>query len=151
MPASKAELIAARVAAVLMGATAAGTAVYRDREDAFTREESPAIVVELVDEDSTPLGGAAGSLTPMAVDQDELRLAVTVAVRNANWQSVADGVRVAAHALLMADAQLQQLAPGMRRDRAEWRAAKADQPFGYCAQIYRFRYHTRARALDSLV
>lgn len=145
---SAAELIAARVAAVLLNATDAGAAVYRDRQDAFTREESPAIIVELIDEDTTPQGGGVGPFTNRwAVDADELRLAVTVAVRDEQWQTVADAVRVQAHALLAADPTLQQLAPGYRRDRTEWRPAKADQPFGYCAQIYRFKYLTRAHAL----
>lgn len=146
--ASKAEQIAARVAAVLTSATAAGARVYRDREDAFTREESPSILVELIDEDSTQLGGGAG-FALAKTDADELRLAVTVVVRGAAWQTAADGVRVQAHALLMLDATLRQLAPDISRDRCEWRAASADQPFGYAAQIYRFKYHTRANALDS--
>lgn len=146
---SKAEQIAARVAAVLLGATDAGARVYRDREDAFTREESPAIVIECVDEDTTPLGGGVGPFVPVGqTDQDALRLAVTVCVRSANWQSVADAVRVQANALLMADATLRQLAADIRRDRCEWQAAKADLPFGYASQIYRFKYLTRAQALD---
>lgn len=146
---SKAEQIAARVAAVLGGATAAGSRVYRDRQDAFTREESPSVVVELVDEDSTPLGGGVGPFRLNAVDDDTLRLAIVVAVRGAAWQQSADAVRVGAHQVLVADPQLQQLAPGFRRDRCEWKPASADLPFGYCAQIYVFRYHTRAHALDS--
>jgi len=145
---SQAETIAARMATVLLNATAAADRVYRDRQDAFTREESPAIIVELVDEDTNPLGGGVGPFRPGAVDDDQLRVAVTVAVRSANWQSVADSVRVAAHAALVQDTQLQQL-PGFRRDRTEWRAASADTPFGYCAQIYKFRYTTSARALDA--
>ena len=146
---SRAETIAARIAAVLLNTTAAQERVYRDRQDAFTREESPAIIVELVDEDTTPMGGGTGPFMPGAMDDDQLRVAVTVAVRNAAWQTVADTVRVQAHALLVADAQL-QLLPGFRRDRTEWRPASADIPFGYCAQIYKFRYATPARALDGV-
>jgi hypothetical protein len=148
--ATKAEQIAARVATVLLNTTAAGTNVYRDRQDAFTREESPALLIELADEQSTPLGGGrigmAGDL-----DQDVLSLAVITCVRGANWQSVADGVRVQAHALLLADATLRGLLASIRRDRCEWKAASADQPFGYCAQIYAIKYLTRAHALDQAV
>lgn len=148
--ASKAEQIAARVAALLLNATAAGARVSRDREDAFTREESPAIVVEIVDEDSTPLGGGSGPFPPtFQTDADTLRLAVITAVRAASWQSIADAVRVASHALIVGDAQLRLLVTDLRRDRCEWKAASADQPFGYAAQIYLFKYHTRASALDS--
>jgi hypothetical protein len=146
---SKAEQIAARVAALLAGATAAGPRVYRDREDAFTREESPALLIECLDEQTRTLGGADIPALPARADVDELRLGVTVIVRAASWQSVADGVRVAAHAALVGDATLRGLIAGLARDRCEWRAASADQPFGYAAQIYRITYHTRATALDS--
>lgn len=145
---SKAEQIAARVAAVLLNTTAAGAHVWRDRETAFTRDEPVGIVIECVDEDTTPLGGPS-PIPALQTDQDTLRVAVTVCVRSAGWQTVADGVRVQAHALLMADTTLRGLVSDMRRDRCEWQAAKADLPFGYCSQIYRFKYHTRAMALDS--
>jgi hypothetical protein len=147
---SKAEQICARIEALLLaGATAAGTRVYRDREDAFTREESPAVLIECVDEETRALGGGAGPFLPLTqTDDDTLRVAVTVVVRGAAWQSVADGVRVAAHALIVADATLRTIAAHIVRDRCEWRAASTDLPFGYAAQMYRFRYHTRAQALD---
>lgn len=148
--ASKAEQIAARVAALLLNTTDAVARVYRDREDALTREESPAIVVEIVDEDSTPLGGGSGPFRPtLQTDADTLRLAVIVAVRGAAWQTQADAVRVQVHALIVGDAALREVASDLRRDRCEWKAASADQPFGYAAQIYLFKYHTRASALDS--
>jgi len=141
--ASRAETIAARVAAVLADA---GT-VYRDREDAITREESPTTLVELIDEDSTVFGGGRPALAG-ETDQDTLRLGVIVCVRGAAWQSAADARRVANHALIVGDATLRGLVASMRRDRCEWRPAKADQPFGYAAQIYYFKYLTRAHALD---
>lgn len=146
---SKAEQIADRIKVLLTGATAAQDRVYRDREDAMTREESPALLVEIVDEDSRALGGASGLLSRNQVDEDTLRIAVTTCVRSANWQSVADGVRVAAVAAIFADPQLRAIAAEIARDRCEWRAQSADVPFGYAAQILRFRYHTRAHALDS--
>jgi hypothetical protein len=148
MPSSP-EQICARIAAVLTGATAAGARVYRDREDAFTREESPAIVVECIDEDTQAQGGGAHPGLPLLQsERSSLRVAVTVAVRSAGWQTVADAVRVQTHALLMADPTLRALHAGMARDRCEWKAASADLPFGYVAQIYRFTYLNRAHALD---
>lgn len=143
---SKAEQIAARVAAALTGTTAAGALVYRDRADAFTREESPAILVELVDEDTQAFGGGRASIGD--VDRDELNVAVIVVVRNASWQTVADGVRVQAHALLAADAPLRALVAQWRRSRCEWKPASADQPFGYCAQIYSAVSLSSTAALD---
>jgi len=134
---SKSEQVAARVAVVLTNAATGALAVYRDRNDALTREETPVLLVELVDEDSKPF-----SSSPQ-VDKDTVRFQICTCVRNDNWQSVADAVRVAAHAALMADATLQTLlGASLRRDRAEWRSADTDVPFGYCNQIYQCKYLT---------
>lgn len=147
---SKAEQICARIAELLAGTTPAGNRVYRDRQDAFTREESPSIVIEAVDEDTELLGGGGGPFMPLAqTESDLLRVAVIAVVRTSGWQQTADAVRVAAHALMVADAPLRALVAGMRRDRCEWRPASTDLPFGYCAQIYAIKYLTRAHALDA--
>lgn len=147
---SIAESVAARIAAVLTNTTAAGGTVYRDREDALTREESPAILVELIDEDTRALGGSGlgGGYGRDGVDEDTDRVAVTYCVRDANWQQQADALRVQGHALLSGDAQLHTMVRNFRRDRCEWRPSSADVPFGYAAQIYAFKSLTRAHALD---
>lgn len=146
---SKAERAAARVDALLAGAVAPPwSAVFRDRQDALTREEAHAVLIECVDEDTQPVGG--GSPFPLAQkDRDDLRLAVTQCVRSANWQSVADAGRVAAHALIVADAELRGFVAEIARDRCDWRPASADVPFGYCSQVYRITYLTPGHALDA--
>lgn len=138
MPA-KAEQICARIAAAITGATAAGAAVHRDRETAIAREEPLCILIEAMDEDTEPFG--------LGADQDTLRVAVIHCVRGANWQTQADTLRTQAHAVLVADATLAGLVANMQRDKAEWKAANTDQPFGYCAQVYRLQYLTRSAAL----
>lgn len=127
--------------------------VYRDRSDAFTREESPALLVECIDEDTQSLGGPdGGPWIPWAqTDRSDLRVAVTVVVRDPDWQQVADAVRVASHARI---ARLTGPAGGplalasVRRQRCEWRAASADMPFGYVSQIYVIRYDSRAQDIN---
>jgi hypothetical protein len=143
---STAEAIAARIAALLTGATAAGANVWRDRQDAFTREESPALLIELVDEETTPLGGGHPAIG--GTDKNVLRLAVIACVRGDGWQAAADQVRCQAHALIAGDATLRGLVANLRRDRCEWKAASADQPFGYAAQVYAGTTLSRATALD---
>ena len=127
--------------------------VYRDRADAFTREESPALLVECIDEDTQPLGGPAGPWRPVGqMDRNDLRVAPTVVVRDAQWQQVADAVRVQAHAAVMRLAGPLAMSPGIagvRRQRCEWRAAGADLPFGYASQVYALRYDSRAHDLDA--
>lgn len=141
---SKAERIAARAQALLLGSTAAGTAVYADRNDAFTREESPAILIELGKEDTEPMGNGR----PGALDVNRLDLNIIVCVRGSNWRATADTVRVQTHALLMADPALRGLVASLRRTGGEWKSESADQPFGYVAQFYRATYTSRAEALD---
>lgn len=144
---SKVESIAARWTTILTGATAAGTRVYRDREDAMTREESPAILIEIVDEDTTPLGGGRPSFAG-DVDEDKDRVAVIVCVRDANWQTVADQVRCQAHAVIAGDPTFLAMVASWRRDRCDWRPASTDVPFGYAAQVYLMKSLTRSHALD---
>lgn len=143
---SAAESIAARIAAALINQTAAGANVYRDRQDAFTREEAQALLIELVDEDTTPMGGGHPAIG--GTDKDTVRVAVIACVRSASWQSVADALRCQAHALMAADQPLRLLVSNWRRVRCEWKPANADQPFGYAAQIYAATALSRASALD---
>lgn len=143
---SAAEAVAARVAAVLTGTTSAGANVWRDREDALTREESPALLIELQDEDTEPLGGGHPAIG--GTDRNAMRLAVIACIRGANWQQQADTLRCQAHALLAADATLRGLVANWRRDRCEWKSASANVPFGYAAQIYAGTTLSRASALD---
>jgi hypothetical protein len=143
---SNAENIVARVQAVLLaGPTAAGPRVFRDREDALIREESPSLLIEIVDEDSQPFGG--GMAFAGEVDQDELRFAVVSCVRGAQWQQTADALRLQAHALLFADPTLRNLVSMLRRDRCEWKSKSTDLPFGYAAQVYRAKYLTHTTSL----
>lgn len=135
---SVAEQIAQAVLAGLTGATDAINAVERDREAAITRDEQLVILIELGDEDSTPMGGQSRPFTP--VERNELRLMVTVVVRGDDWQSRADEVRVQAHTRLTQLTGLWQLASQCRRERTEWRPANTDQPFGYVTTVYVFTY-----------
>jgi len=129
--------------------------VYRDRTDAFTREESPALLVECIDEDTQPLGGPAGPWRPVGqMERNDLRVALTVVVRDPQWQQVADAVRVQAHAAVMHLAGPLATAPGIagvRRQRCEWRAASADLPFGYASQVYALRYDSRAHDIEDRI
>ena len=145
---SKAETICARLKVVAETALP-GVPVFRDREDAFTREASPALLIEALDESSTSHAG--GQMMTGALDMDELRVVLTVVVRGHDWQTVGDGVRVTLHAALMADAVLRSFVRFLARDRCEWQSANADLPFGYIAATYKFKYLTSTRALDAQI
>lgn len=149
--ASKAEQICQAITQALHDVPGV-TGVYRDRSDAFTREESPALLVECIDEDTEPLGGGQGPWLLVAqTDRNTLRVAVTVVVRDANWQQVADTVRCQAHTRIAGLLRPGAVHPGiasLRRQRCEWRSASAELPFGYVSQIYAIRYDSRAHDID---
>lgn len=129
------ERIAQRVTMLLMGQTAAGDALWRDRQEALTHEEPVAILIELAEEETETLGSAGPFGRGMGVERNTVGLLVTVCVRSSSWQTVADGVRVAAHALIASDIELNRIGP-VRRKRCEWRPAGAEIPFGYVSQLY---------------
>ena len=141
---SQAEAAAARVAAVLVSVTGATGGVFRDRSEAFSREEGACILVELVSDDSTPFSGGRST------DQAEWRIAIIYLTRAAAWQTVVDDMRVQGHSLVIADATLASLIGGLHRTRAEWHAASADLPLGYCAQQYSGKYLSPTSALSRL-
>ena len=131
------ERIAQRLQTLLTGATPAGAKVWRDREAAITREDSPAVLIEISDEDPETMGGA-GHVARMGMDRSVITVLVTVCVRGDEWQTTADAVRVAAHARIAADAELRGMAVQIRRGRCEWRPANTDLPFGFASQAYLF-------------
>lgn len=132
---SKAEQIAQLVVAALNAGNTGAVAVIRDSLDTTTRNETPVILVQLADEDSQAFGDSP------VTDLDTLRFEVCICVRSANWQTVADDVRVKAHAALVASAGLRNLlGSSLRRDKASWRAEDTDVPYGSCSQLYQCRY-----------
>jgi hypothetical protein len=142
------EQIAQRLQALLTGATAAGANVYVDRDDAFTREESPAILIDLVKEDTAPMGGPAHR-GAASLERNNLDFTVIVCVRGAAWRTQAEAVRASAHALIAADPALRQLTTKLRRTGGEWKSQSADQPFGYAAAYYAAEYLSRSDTLTT--
>ena len=135
--ASTAETAAARIAIILTAAGLAGGRVFRDRTEAFAAEESPSVVVEIVEDNADHFGGVQTSAPPFdSQDMEEVAFSVTYLTRSANWQTNLDALRVQAHALLVADADLNTALQGFRRTSANWDPASADVPFGTLIQRY---------------
>lgn len=136
----QADAVAERLKAVLLAAnTDAGARVDSDREEAFSREESPALLIELVSDVSQPHGRDR--------EVNELTFVVIALTRNANWRSVVNKLRAQAHQAITGDSELNLLLANLHRTRAEWRAASADLPLGYVAQQYSGKYLSNTTAL----
>ncbi|MBC2731380.1 hypothetical protein [Thiobacillus sp.] len=99
MPASLFETILARVATLLLSATAAGSNVFRGRDDAFDASELPAINIR-----RGTIPGDSASIHTTA--QYQMGFSVFFYAAGAAWETTADALHMQAHALLLADATL---------------------------------------------
>lgn len=128
------EQIVVRMAATLSGALPNAVPVYRSREVALARAEVPAVVVKPSDEETVAFSDF--------LDVSHFNVHVEVIVRGDVWDTLADPIVVAAHGLLLADAQLAALCSKIRRSSAKWEAHEADQTAGVLTQTYHLIYHT---------
>lgn len=139
---STAEATAARIDSILTVAGLAGGRVFRDRTSAFAQDESPAILIEIGDDDAQNYGGGGSVQTSAlgifgaSLDFVVVNVGITYLTRSANWQTELDALRLQAHRLLLADADLNALLQGFRRTTANWDPASADTPFGTIVQRY---------------
>lgn len=136
MAASVIELILARAAAALTGATAAAARVYRGRADAFADEEFPALNLrrESHEEDAA---GDTGS-----------RLTVSFAVEHyvdgsLDWETAADALHMQAHGVLAGDAPLAALGHGLRCTGTDAQGDSADRVIGKLTARYRMQVFVR--------
>jgi hypothetical protein len=138
------EQLLARVQAVLAADAAVLAAgvqlVSRSREVSITRAKSPAIVVMPDNGETTRLA--------MPVDKNQLVFAIEIFVRGDPWDSLADPVDVAAHAALMADAQLPTIVSDVRRIGEAFESQEADRTAGTLTVRYRATYLTQAGRID---
>ena len=143
---SVAEQIAETVRAALYNTIpAVGTRVERARQDVVTREECPAIVIELGGE-NTDNAEADGE-----VEGNVLTLSVAIHVAAGTgtvWETAADEIVVAAHALIRGATYPGNSNPPMRQGRT-WDAASGDAEPGICTLTYRFDYWNNATDLST--
>lgn len=97
---SKQEAIMAAVAATLASTAGATGRIYRSRQEAFSRNESPAVVIE-----PGPANAATEPASTCKIDWT-FTLVVAIYARGTIPDQVADPVVKSAHSLLMADRTL---------------------------------------------
>lgn len=78
------------------------------------------------------------------VDQNQFDMAIEIFTRGDPWDSLADPVDQAAHALLMADVQLNALASDIRRISEVFESQEADRTAGVLTVHYRVTFLTAA-------
>ncbi|MDO9007224.1 MAG: hypothetical protein Q8S73_05370 [Deltaproteobacteria bacterium] len=145
MAASVFELILARVAAVLLaGSTAAGSNVFRARDDAFAATELPAINVRRA--------STSGENEDVHdVELHQVAFTVDCMARGAGWETAADALHMQAHALLLADATLAGLGRHLRCTGTDTQSDSADQPAGTLTASYEMQVFIHAASLSAAI
>lgn len=133
------EQIVARMFTALSGTLPNVIPVYRSREQAFARNELPAVVVKPADEETQAMSES--------MEISRLNVHVEVIVRGDVWDSLADPIITAAHRLLLADALLAALFSKIRRTTAKWEAHEADQTAGVLTQTYHVQYRSQTNQI----
>lgn len=132
---TKRETILTAVRTALTGTTGVGTRIYRSRVEPMARAESPAIVVE-------PINDTAQQNTSLPTLDWSLTVRVAVIVRGAIPDQLADPIVESLHAKLMADLTLGGVAIDIQPQSVNFEMVEADQPAGVISCDYLIRYRT---------
>lgn len=136
------ESILAAVATALVGTTGVSTRIYRSRVEPLARGESPALVIE-------PINDSAQQNTSLPTLDWSLTVRVAVIVRGAVPDQVADPIVESLHGKIMADLTLGGYAIDVQPQSVNFELMEADQPAGVISCDYLVRYRTSVTNLAS--
>lgn len=129
------ETILAAVRTALINTAQVGTRIYRSRVEPMARAESPAIVIE-------PVNDTAEQNTSLPTLDWSLTVRISVIVRGAIPDQLADPIVESLHAKVMADLTLGGVAMDVRPVAVNFEMVEADQPAGVISCDYLIRYRT---------
>lgn len=136
------ENILAQMRAALTGTTGVAARIYRSRVEPIARAESPAIVIE-------PINDTAAIETNLATLTWTMTVRVTVIVRGVIPDQQADPIVESLHAKLMADYTLGGYAMDIQPIGVNFNFAEADGAAGEIQCDYRVMYRTSLTNLAS--
>ena len=139
--ATRREQILQAIATALAGTTGVSGRIYRSRTEPISRGESPAIVIE-------PLRDDPQQNTSLPTLDWSLNARVTVIVRGAVPDQVADPIVEDLHTKLMADLSLGGVAIDIQPGPVIFELLEADQPAGAIGCNYLIRYRTAVSSLS---
>jgi hypothetical protein len=129
------ESILAAIASALAGTTGVSTRIYRSRVEPLSRGESPALVIE-------PINDTAEQNTSLPTLDWSLTVRIAVIVRGNVPDQIADPIVESLHAKLMADLTLGGYAIDVQPQGVNFELVEADQPAGVIGCDYLIRYRT---------
>ena len=139
---TKRESILAAIATALVGTTGVSTRIYRSRVEPIARGESPAIVIE-------PINDIAQQNTSLPTLDWSLVVRIAVIVRGNIPDQLADPTVESMHSKLMADLTLGGYAIDIEPVSVTFELVEADQPAGVVMCDYRVQYRTSVANLAS--
>jgi len=139
---TKRETILAAVRTALTGTTGVSTRIYRSRVEPVSRAESPAIVVE-------PLNDTAAQNTALPTLDWSMIVRITVIVRGAVPDQLADPIIESLHGKVMADLTLGGYAIDVQPIGVTFNFTEADGAAGEIQCDYRVMYRTSVTNLAS--
>lgn len=138
---TKREQILARIVANLANTVGVGNRIYRSRIEPLSRSETPAIVVEFVDD-------VAEMQLSLPYLNWRLTVQILVITRGNVPDQLADPTVKSLHAKLMADIQLNNLAFDILPISQSFQIVESDQPTGIVSCLYAVRYRTSLQTLE---
>lgn len=139
---TKREQILVQMATTLAGTTGVSTRIYRSRVEPIAREESPAIVVE-------PINDTAAQNTSLPTLDWTLTVRITIIVRGPIPDQQADPIVESLHGKLMADLTLSGIAYDVQPLGVSFVFTEADGAAGEIQCDYRVLYRTSVTNLAS--
>jgi hypothetical protein len=138
---TKRESILAAIRTALTGTVQVGTRIYRSRVEPLARNESPAIVVE-------PVNDVAVQNTALPTLDWSMTVRVAIIVRGNVPDQLADPIVESAHSKIVADLTLGGYAIDVQPQGASFELIEADQPAGVISLDYLVRYRTSVNDLS---
>jgi hypothetical protein len=139
---TKRETILAAVRTALTGTTGVSSRIYRSRVEPVSRAESPAIVVE-------PLSDTAAQNTALPTLDWSMIVRITVIVRGAVPDQLADPIIESLHSKVMSDLTLGGYAIDVQPIGVTFNFTEADGAAGEIQCDYRVMYRTSVTNLAS--
>ena len=141
--ATKREQILEKIKTELAGTTGVGTRIYRSRAEAFTKSETPAIIIEPISDTPQDTSSFFNSVT------HEFRVRITVVTRGSVPDKVADPTIESLHSKLLSDATLGGLCIDIRASTTSFEILEADQPAGVISCEFDIEYRTLYNSLTT--
>lgn len=141
--ATRREQILAAIRTALTGTTGVSTRIYRSRVEPMARAESPAVIVE-------PVNDQAEQNTSLPRLDWTLTVRVAIIVRGNIPDQIADPIVESMHSKIMADLTLGGLAMDIQPLSVSFDMVDADQPAGVIACDYAVRYRTSVSNLSTV-